>query len=103
MSETQQTAGVLKVVVEELLIGGDGLLIPRDGVKNRSATARRYIYNIIYTIYMHTLLQSVPPDPLAPRNTAAGDLLFESDCTCKSSAKRINSLLPLYSSTEQHY
>jgi len=103
VSETLQTAGVLKVVVEELLMGGDGMLIPRNGVKNRSAAARRYIYNIIYTKYMHTLSQSVPPDPLAPRNAAAGDLLFESDCTGKSSEKRINSLLPLYSSTEQHY
>jgi len=38
-----QTAGVLKAVGEVLLMGGDGMFIPRDGVKNRSAAAQRYI------------------------------------------------------------
>lgn len=70
-----RTAGVMKTVGEVLLMGGDGMLIPRDGIKNRSAAAQRYlyIYNIIYNInaHMQTMSKSVPPDPLAPRNTAA--------------------------------
>lgn len=89
-----QTVGVLMAVGEVLLTGGGGVSIPRDGRKEplcRCSPALYKIYNI------HALAHTIEIGAawsISPDKNGCGTLLFESDCTGESPAKRKNSLFP---------